>query len=122
MSGEKGSAAAPRHALETLRWVRGVCGKDLYRVWILCVTRCASAIVAVSFALLMRGAIDAATSRDAAAFGPALALFSAAIFCRSRCLAAQSGCLAARRFVWTTRCARTWRSFSCREDDSPRAV
>lgn len=79
--GEKREAAAvPRHALETLRWVRAVCGKDLSLVWVLCATRCASAVIAVSFALLMSGAIDAATSQDAAAFGPALALFSAAIF------------------------------------------
>lgn len=79
-SGEKSADGAPRHALETLRWVRSVCRKDLSRVWVLCATRCASAVIAVSFALLMSGAIDAATSQDAAAFGPALALFSAAIF------------------------------------------
>ena len=79
-SGEKRADGAPRHALETLRWVRSVCRKDLSRVWVLCATRCASAVIAVSFALLMSGAIDAATSQDAAAFGPALALFSAAIF------------------------------------------
>ena len=75
-SGEKREAAAvPHHALETLRWVRSVCRKDLSRVWLLCATRCASAVIAVSFALLMRGAIDAATAQDAGAFGPALALF-----------------------------------------------
>ena len=79
-SGEKRADGAPRHALETLRWVRSVCRKDLSRVWVLCATRCASAVIAVSFALLMSGAIDAATSQDAAAFGSALALFSAAIF------------------------------------------
>ena len=79
-SGEKRADGAPRHVLETLRWVRSVCRKDLSRVWLLCVTRCASAVIAVSYALLMRGAIDAATAQDAGAFGPALALFSVAIF------------------------------------------
>ena len=79
-SGEKRADGVPRHALETLRWVRSVCRKDLSRVWLLCVTRCASAVIAVSYALLMRGAIDAATAQDAGAFGPALALFSVAIF------------------------------------------
>lgn len=119
-SGEKRADGAPRYALETLRWVRSVCRKDLSRVWVLCATRCASAVIAVSFALLMSGAIDAATSQDAAAFGSALALFSAAIICRSRCLASQSGCLAAPRCAWTMHCGPTWRSFSCREDDFPR--
>jgi len=61
-SGENRAGGAPRHALETLRWVRSVCRKDLSRVWLLCTTRCASAVIAVSFALLMRGAIDVATS------------------------------------------------------------
>lgn len=54
-SGEKRADGAPRHALETLRWVRSVCRKDLSRVWVLCATRCASAVIAVSFALLMAG-------------------------------------------------------------------
>ena len=40
-SGEKRADGAPRHALETLRWVRSVCRKDLSRVWVLCATRCA---------------------------------------------------------------------------------
>lgn len=66
-SGEKRADGAPRHALETLRWVRSVCGKDLSRVWVLCATRCASAVIAVSFALFMSGAIDACEQHGEAA-------------------------------------------------------
>ena len=48
-------------------------------MWALCVTRCASALIAVGYALLMQWAVDAAVARDSAAFWPALALFAAAL-------------------------------------------
>lgn len=60
-------------------WVRSVCGRGLARVWLLCATRCASALNAVGFALFMRSAIDAAVAGDAASFWPALTLFALAI-------------------------------------------
>lgn len=61
------------------RWVFDTCGPDLRRVWVLCATRCASALIAVCYALLMQRSVDAAVSHDVDAFLPALALFSAAL-------------------------------------------
>ena len=49
------------------------------RVWLLCLTKCSSALIAVGYALLMQKTVDAAVARDAAAFWPALALFAAAL-------------------------------------------
>ena len=48
-------------------------------MWALCVTRCASALIAVGYALLMQRAVDAAVAQNSAAFWPALALFAAAL-------------------------------------------
>lgn len=56
-----------------------VCGCEVRLVWALCVTRCASALIAVGYALLMQRAVDAAVAQDSAAFWPALALFAAAL-------------------------------------------
>lgn len=65
--------------MREFRWVFDTCGPGLRRVWALCVTRCASALIAVCYALLMQRSVDAAVSHDADAFLPALALFSAAL-------------------------------------------
>ena len=65
--------------MREFRWVFDTCGPDLRRVWALCVTRCASAFIAVCYALLMQRSVDAAVSHDVDAFLPALALFSAAL-------------------------------------------
>lgn len=65
--------------MRDFRWVFDTCGPDLRRVWVLCVTRCASALIAVCYALLMQRSVDAAVSHDVDAFLPALALFSAAL-------------------------------------------
>ena len=65
--------------MREFRWVFDTCGPDLRRVWTLCVTRCASALIAVCYALLMQRSVDAAVSHDVDAFLPALALFSAAL-------------------------------------------
>lgn len=65
--------------MRDFRWVFDTCGSDLRRVWVLCVTRCASALIAVCYALLMQRSVDAAASHDVDAFLPALGLFSAAL-------------------------------------------
>lgn len=65
--------------MREFRWVFDTCGPNLRRVWVLCVTRCASALIAVCYALLMQRSVDAAVSHDVDAFLPALALFSAAL-------------------------------------------
>ena len=65
--------------MREFRWVYDTCGPDLRRVWVLCVTRCVSALIAVCYALLMQRSVDAAASHDVDAFLPALALFSAAL-------------------------------------------
>ena len=65
--------------MKDLRWIASVCGREVRLVWALCVTRCASALIAVGYALLMQWAVDAAVAQNSAAFWPALALFAAAL-------------------------------------------
>lgn len=65
--------------MSEFRWIKSVCGSDLNRVWLLCGTRCISALIAVGYALLMQRAVDAAVAQNADAFWPALALFAAAL-------------------------------------------
>lgn len=65
--------------MKDLRWVASVFGREVRLVWALCVTRCASALIAVGYALLMQRAVDAAVAQNSAAFWPALALFAAAL-------------------------------------------
>lgn len=65
--------------MSEFRWIKSVCGSDLNRVWLLCGTRCLSALIAVGYALLMQRAVDAAVAQNADAFWPALALFAAAL-------------------------------------------
>lgn len=65
--------------MKDLRWVASVCGREVRLVRALCVTRCASALIAVGYALLMQRAVDAAVAQNSAAFWPALALFAAAL-------------------------------------------
>ena len=65
--------------MRDLRWVISVCGREVRLVWALCVTRCASALIAVGYALLMQRAVDAAVAQNSAAFWPALTLFAAAL-------------------------------------------
>lgn len=65
--------------MSEFRWIKSICGSDLNRVWLLCGTRCLSALIAVGYALLMQRAVDAAVAQNADAFWPALALFAAAL-------------------------------------------
>lgn len=58
------------------------------RVWLLCLTKCSSALIAVGYALLMQKTVDAAVTRDSAAFWPALALFAAALLTQVALMAA----------------------------------
>lgn len=64
-----------RHAT----WVRSVCEQSMRGLWVLTVTRCASALIAVAYALLMQHAIDAAAAGDATAFWTWLAAFAVAL-------------------------------------------
>lgn len=58
------------------------------RVWLLCLTKCSSALIAVGYALLMQKTVDAAVARNTAAFWPALALFAAALLTQVAIMAA----------------------------------
>lgn len=65
--------------MKDFRWIKNVIGNEMRCVWLLCLTKCSSALIAVGYALLMQKTVDAAVARDAAAFWPALALFAAAL-------------------------------------------
>lgn len=65
--------------MRSFAWVRSVCGKNLRGLWLLTASRCATALIAVAYALLMQRAIDAAVAGDAPAFWAGLAAFAAAL-------------------------------------------
>lgn len=75
--------------MKQLHWIRSICGTSMHSVWLLCAIRCASALIAVAYALLMQQAIDAAVAQDASAFWPALSIFAAALLAQV-CLSAAS--------------------------------
>lgn len=74
--------------MKDFRWIKSVIGHEIRRVWLLCLTKCSSALIAVGYALLMQKTVDAAVARDAAAFWPALALFAAALLVQVALMAA----------------------------------
>lgn len=74
--------------MKDFRWIKSVTGHEIRRVWLLCLTKCSSALIAVGYALLMQKTVDAAVARDAAAFWPALALFAAALLVQVALMAA----------------------------------
>lgn len=74
--------------MKDFRWIKGVIGREIRRVWLLCLTKCCSALIAVGYALLMQKTVDAAVARDATAFWPALALFAAALLTQVALMAA----------------------------------
>ena len=65
--------------MRSFSWVVSVCGKNLRGLWLLTASRCATALIAVAYALLMQRAIDAAVAGDAPAFWAGLAAFAAAL-------------------------------------------
>lgn len=74
--------------MRDFRWIKGVIGREIRRVWLLCLTKCSSALIAVGYALLMQKTVDAAVARDAVAFWPALALFAAVLLAQVALMAA----------------------------------
>ncbi len=62
--------------MRSFAWVRSVCGRDLRGLWLLTASRCASALIAVTYALLMQRTIDSAVAGDAAGFWGGLAAFA----------------------------------------------
>ena len=74
--------------MKDFRWIKSVIGREIRRVWLLCLTKCSSALIAVAYALLMQKTVDAAVARDAAAFWSALALFAAALLTQVALMAA----------------------------------
>lgn len=74
--------------MKDFRWIKSVIGREIARVWLLCLTKCSSALIAVGYALLMQKTVDAAVARDAAAFWPALALFASALLIQVALMAA----------------------------------
>lgn len=74
--------------MKDFRWIKSVIGHEIRRVWLLCLTKCSSALIAVGYALLMQKTVDAAVTRDAAAFWPALALFASALLVQVALMAA----------------------------------
>lgn len=65
--------------MAALRWMYGVCRKELWGVVLLCVLRCSMAAIAVGYALLMQASIDAAVAGNAGRFWFACGLFAAAL-------------------------------------------
>lgn len=74
--------------MKDFRWIKSVIGREIRHVWLLCLTKCSSALIAVGYALLMQKTVDAAFARNAAAFWPALALFAAALLTQVALMAA----------------------------------
>lgn len=74
--------------MKDFRWIKSVIGREIRRVWLLCLTKCSSALIAVGYALLMQKTVDAAVARDAAVFWPALALFASALLIQVALMAA----------------------------------
>lgn len=74
--------------MKDFRWIKNVIGREIRRVWLLCLTKCSSALIAVGYALLMQKTVDAAVARDTVAFWPALALFAAALLTQVAIMAA----------------------------------
>lgn len=74
--------------MKDFRWIKSVIGREIRRVWLLCLTKCSSALIAVGYALLMQKTVDAAVAHDAAAFWPALALFAATLLTQVALMAA----------------------------------
>ncbi len=65
--------------MKSFSWVRAVCGRNMRGLWLLTATRCATALIAVAYALLMQRTIDAAVAGNAPAFWAGLAAFAAAL-------------------------------------------
>lgn len=74
--------------MKDFRWIKSVIGREIRHVWLLCLTKCSSALIAVGYAILMQKTVDAAVTRNAAAFWPALALFAAALLTQVALMAA----------------------------------
>ncbi len=74
--------------MKDFHWIKSVIGREIRRVWLLCLTKCSSALIAVGYALLMQKTVDAAVARNTAAFWPALALFAAALLTQVALMAA----------------------------------
>lgn len=66
-------------AMRVYRWLAGVFGRSLWLVVALCVMQAAMAAIGVGYALMMRGAIDAAVARDESLFLREIAVFAVAI-------------------------------------------
>ena len=63
----------------TYRWMLSVFGRSSWLVVVLCVLQAAMAAIGVGYALMMRGAIDAAVARDESAFVHEAVVFALAI-------------------------------------------
>lgn len=74
--------------MKDFRWIKSVIGREIRHVWLLCLTKSSSALIAVGYALLMQKTVDAAVARNAASFWPALALFAAALLTQVALMAA----------------------------------
>ncbi|MFC5222595.1 ABC transporter ATP-binding protein [Bifidobacterium leontopitheci] len=70
---------ADRPTWRIYRWLLGVYGRASWLVAALCVLQAAMAAIAVGYALMMRGAIDAAIARDQTAFVRESVVFAVAI-------------------------------------------
>lgn len=72
------STASPS-TWRTYRWMLSVFGRSSWLVVMLCVLQAAMAAIGVGYALMMRGAIDAAVARDESAFVHEAVVFALAI-------------------------------------------
>lgn len=77
--GMKARGAVHESQWRTYRWLLHVCGRGLALVLLLCIVQTAMAVIGVSYALLMRDAIDAAVGHDSTRFWYMAAIFAAVL-------------------------------------------
>lgn len=63
-------------SISTYRWLLTVCRRSIWIIVVLCALQAGMAVIGVSYALLMRDAIDAAVGRDVARFWLMAAVFA----------------------------------------------
>ena len=68
-----------RSSWGTYRWLASVLGRRLWPVAALCAAQSLTAVIAVGYALFMKGAVDAAVARDAGRFLTVVSGFAAAV-------------------------------------------
>lgn len=88
LSGDARQADGSSSTWRIYRWMIGVFGRSLWLVAVLCALQAVMASIGVGYALMMRGAIDAAVAHDEASFLREVMVFALAIMAQIICRAA----------------------------------